>query len=82
MARSNYPNMSYCMFENTQLALEQIVAKMQEAVGEGTVQDFFMDLSSDERRAMSELFDLTEQFRFLSNHIWERADQEEWHQSA
>lgn len=48
---SNYPNMSYCMCENTNLALEQILEAMQEDPAE-----FFTNLSRTERRALGELY--------------------------
>jgi len=48
---SNYPNMSYCMNENTLLAMRQVVDAMQE---QGA--DFLRDLSREERRAFEELF--------------------------
>jgi hypothetical protein len=32
----NYPNMSYCMYENTVLALQQILDDLQEAVQNNT----------------------------------------------
>ena len=43
---SNYPNMSYCMCENTLLALRQVLNAMQE---EGPM--FLQEMSRDERRA-------------------------------
>lgn len=47
----SYPNMSYCMNSNTLLALQQILNCMND---EGADQ-FFKDLSSEERRAFQEL---------------------------
>jgi len=61
---SNYPNMSYCMNENTLLALRQIVNTMQE---EGV--GFMVDLSRDERRAFQELFNTCEDFLTLSEEL-------------
>lgn len=48
---SNYPNMSYCMFENTNLAMEQITLALQEA---SSLKD--LDLSRSEVRASEELY--------------------------
>lgn len=61
---SNYPNMSYCMCENTLLAMRQIVTAMQE---EGV--GFLADLSRDERRAFQELFNTCEDFMNLSEEV-------------
>ena len=60
----SYPNMSYCMNENTLLAMRQIVSAMQtEGVG------FLADLSRDERRAFQELFNTCEDFMNLSEEL-------------
>lgn len=61
---SNYPNMSYCMNENTLLALRQVLDAMRE---EGA--DFLRELSSDERRAFGELFNACEDFLTLSEEM-------------
>ena len=58
---SNYPNMSYCMFQNTQMAMDQLVTFMQEAD-----QDDMLDMSKDELRAMRELFGYCEQYLRLA----------------
>jgi hypothetical protein len=80
---SNYPNMSYCMNENTLLAMRQIVAAMQE---QGA--DFLRDMSRDERRAFGELFNTCEDFMNLSEELQAELEQEgdgqpdeaqEWH---
>ena len=61
---SNYPNMSYCMCENTLLAMRQIVNAMnEEGIG------FLVDLSRDERRAFQELFNTCEDFMNLSEEL-------------
>jgi hypothetical protein len=54
---SNYPNMSYCMFENTQLAMDQLATFLQEAD-----QDDMLDISKSELRAMRELVGYCEQY--------------------
>jgi hypothetical protein len=50
---SNYPNMSYCMCNNTLLALQQILNTMQE---EGPM--FLRELNRDERRSYEALTSL------------------------
>ena len=54
---SNYPNMSYCMCENTLLAMRQIVQTMQE---EGPM--FLREMGREERRAFEALFSMCEDF--------------------
>lgn len=53
----NYPNMSYCMFQNTRAAMDQLAEFMQEA-------DFddVLDISRDELVAMRELVGYCEQY--------------------
>ena len=67
---SNYPNMSYCMFQNTQMAMDQLITFMQEAD-----QDDMLDMSKDELRAMQELFGYCEQFRKLAEEFDDRRQQ-------
>ena len=54
---SNYPNMSYCMFQNTRAAMDQLALFMYEA-------DFddVLDISRDELSAMRELVGYCEQY--------------------
>ena len=47
---SNYPNMSYCMFQNTLSALSQVNVFMMSAD-----EDDYLDISDDELRAMEDL---------------------------
>jgi len=48
----DYPNMSYCMFSNTTLALKQILNHLSEAQEEGlTFEEYANDRSSREERA-------------------------------
>ena len=54
---SNYPNMSYCMCENTLSALGQVMDAMRE---EGPM--FLKELNRDEKRAYQELFNMCESF--------------------
>ncbi len=68
---SNYPNMSYCMCENTLLALRQVINAMQE---EGPM--FLQEMSRDERRAFQEVFNTCEDFLNLSEELEDEAEQE------
>ena len=61
---SNYPNMSYCMCENTLLALNQVLTAMQE---EGP--QFLRELSREERRAYEALFNACEDFLNLAEEL-------------
>ena len=61
---SNYPNMSYCMCENTVLAMRQILTAMNE---EGPM--FLQEMNRDERRAFQELFNLCEDFLTASEEL-------------
>lgn len=69
---SSYPNMSYCMNENTLLALRQIVTAMNE---EGP--QFLREMSRTERRAFEELFSTCEDFMSLSEELQEEFEQEQ-----
>ena len=69
---SNYPNMSYCMCENTLLALRQVVTAMVE---QGS--DFLQEMSSEERRAYQELFNMCEEFVLTAEEI--QQDMEDQH---
>lgn len=62
-------NMSYCMFENTMLAMRQLISAMYE---EGS--DILNDMNDHERRAFERLIDDCEQFRELAEDIKEQAD--------
>lgn len=55
---SNYPNMSYCMCNNTLMALDQILDEMDK---KGDV-DFVRDLSQDELRDFNELAFIAKMF--------------------
>jgi len=68
---SNYPNMSYCMYQNTRLALQQILNDLEEAHEKGVTYEEYVDdfSSSDERRAMNELVDLFEEVRYMINEL-------------
>ena len=68
---SNYPNMSYCMYQNTRRALQQILGDLEEAHEKGVTYEEYVDdfSSSDERRAMNELVDLFEEVRYMINEL-------------
>ena len=69
---SNYPNMSYCMNNNTLLALRQVVEAMNE---EGPA--FLSEMSREERRAFEELFSTCEDFMSLSEELVEQEEREQ-----
>jgi len=69
---SSYPNMSYCMCENTLLAMKQIVDAMND---EGP--QFLREMSRDERRAFQALFNMCEDFMTLSEELQEEFEQEQ-----
>ena len=69
---SNYPNMSYCMCNNTLLALRQVVEAMNE---EGP--QFLREMSREERRAFQELFNTCEDFMNLSEELEAEAERDE-----
>jgi hypothetical protein len=69
---SSYPNMSYCMNENTLAAMNQIVTAMNE---EGPA--FLTEMSRSERRAFQELFSVCEDFMTLSEELQEEFEREE-----
>ena len=69
---SNYPNMSYCMCNNTVLALKQVVEAMND---EGPM--FLREMSRDERRAFEQLFNMCEDFMQLSEELQAEYEREE-----
>ena len=66
---SDYPNMSYCMFQNTQGAMEQLNRFLAQADGEEV-----LDVSRDEIKAMMELFNQCESFLNLADDFMERRE--------
>jgi hypothetical protein len=68
---SSYPNMSYCMCENTLLAMRQVVQAMNE---DGPA--FLADMSREERRAFQELFNTCEDFMSLSEELQAEAERD------
>lgn len=61
---SSYPNMSYCMCENTLLAMKQVVGAMQD---EGPM--FLKEMNKDERRAFEAMFDMCEAFMTMTEEL-------------
>lgn len=52
---SNYPNMSYCMFENTHAALIQVLDALRDAEEKNDLLGFYNRLSHQERNAVTHL---------------------------
>jgi hypothetical protein len=73
---SNYPNMSYCMCENTLSAMRQIVTAMSE---EGPA--FLLEMSREERLAFRELFNTCEDFMNLSEELQDEVERGEYNDS-
>ena len=48
---SNYPNMSYCMFENTVHAMNQVYRELQEAQDDGISPDDYRKALSSRQEA-------------------------------
>ena len=69
---SNYPNMSYCMCNNTLLALKQVVEAMND---EGPM--FLREMSRDERRSFEQMFSMCEDFMSLSEELQAEYEREE-----
>jgi len=67
-----YPNMSYCMCENTLAAMRQIVTAMNE---EGP--NFLREMNRDERRAFQALFNMCEDFMTLSEELEQELENED-----
>lgn len=67
----NFPNMSYCMCENTLAALNQVLAAMRE---EGP--KFLEEISGDERRAFRDLFNACEDFLIVSEELEDQLEQD------
>jgi hypothetical protein len=68
---SNYPNMSYCMVENTQNALGQVMEAMRE---EGPM--FLRELNRTEQRAFKELFAMCEDFLTAAEELEDECEQD------
>lgn len=64
---TDYPNMSYCMYQNTRLALQQILDDLSEAQEKGVTYKEYVDdfSSSGEKYAMNELVNLFEEIQYV-----------------
>lgn len=62
----DYPNMSYCMFQNTLLGMRQLLDAMSEDGAE-----LLADMSSEERRAFEELFHACEAYTMQAEELLE-----------
>ena len=71
---SNYPNMSYCMCENTLSALGQVIEAMHQ---EGPM--FLRELNRTEARAFKELFSMCEDFLTASEELETMAEEEDYY---
>ena len=71
---SNYPNMSYCMCENTLSALSQVIEAMRD---EGPM--FLRELNRTEQRAFKELFGMCEDFLTASEELETMVEEEDYH---
>jgi len=77
-----YPNMSYCMCENTLAALRQVLNAMED---QGT--EFTEDMNREERRAFEELYHACEAFMRQAEELEEAVTEDdgqpdeaqEWH---
>ena len=67
----SYPNMSYCMCENTLLALQQVLSAMRD---EGP--QFLIDMNKQELRAFKELFNACEDFLNASEDLEDELNKE------
>lgn len=68
---SNYPNMSYCMCENTLLALRQVLNAMED---EGPM--FIKEMNREEKRAYEQLFNACEAFMIAAEELEEETERE------
>jgi hypothetical protein len=70
MASSRFPNMSYCMCENTVQALIQIIDHMDE-----DPENFVRDLNASELRSFQRLHELCGEFRRTADFVSELAEE-------
>ena len=73
MASSRFPNMSYCMCENTVQALIQIIDHMDE-----DPENFVRDLNASELNSFNRLYDLCKEFRRTADFVVECAEELEY----
>lgn len=58
----DYPNMSYCMFQNTEAAMAQILDAMRNAAAADGLASFYKDLSREERNSLQALVHACEEY--------------------
>lgn len=63
----DYPNMSYCMFQNTVMAMEQLNTFLAQADGEEV-----LDIRREELRALMDMYNQCESFLNLADDFMER----------
>lgn len=68
----SYPNMSYCMFENTMHAMNQLLGAMEDEGGA-----LLADMSSEERRAFAQLFNQCESYVEMAQAMQEEFEEME-----
>jgi len=64
----DYPNMSYCMCENTLEAMRQVINAMLES------EDFIHNMSTEEKWAFSKLYNACKEFINLTDEIIENCE--------
>jgi uncharacterized protein HemY len=62
MKMRDYPNMSYCMFQNTEAAMAQILDAMRNAEATDGLASFYKDLSREERNSLQALMHACEEY--------------------
>jgi len=67
------PSMTYCMFENTTLEMDQILDTLEEALEEGRP----LKLSADEKQAYEQLIDQCQRFLKLDEMMAQDEEDEE-----
>lgn len=70
------PNMSYCAFENTTMAMEQIIEMMAEASQENMT-DFVSSMSRREHEAFRNMYDVCERVMAAIVDAQDQMDNEE-----
>ena len=69
------PNMSYCAFENTTLAMEQLIDMMEAARDEG-VAEFINGMSRYEAEAFRNMYEMCERLQHAIVATQEQVDEE------
>jgi len=69
------PNMDYCAFENTTLAMEQLIDMMRDAQEEG-ITDFFNSMSRSEMEAFRNIYEVCERLQHAVVEAQEQFDSE------